>query len=164
MGLLDKIFNKKEPKIVDIEIGGIKITINNQKDAIVYAERFLKECNTLTKQVNTTKNPRIFFENYSVLINITKNLCNLETFVNFQEQSPVATLNYLTSIKERETTFMLQRFVEDIQNQIDKLKTDKAKINTINKAFDNLSKYNEEMTQNNISLYKNYYTKLINNI
>lgn len=164
MGLFGKIFNKKEPQTVQIQIGGIDITVSNQQEAREYAERFLKDCKTLTKQINTTKNPRIFFEGYSELINITHNLCNLEYFVNFQGQSPTSTLSYLSTSKERETTFMLQRFVEDLQKQTDKLKTDKAKINTINKAFANLSKYDNAMTDKNIDFYKNNYNKLLNNI
>ena len=59
---------------------------------------------------------------------------------------------------------MLQRFVENLQKQTDKLKTDKAKINTINNAFANLSKYDNAMTDKNIDFCKNNYNKLLNNI
>lgn len=154
-------FNKKQ---AILNLDGALVYVKNKSQAGFYAQQLLKQCQDSTNIVNRTKTPRVFFERYDLLIKNTDNLVQLEQFIKFKGLAPYTQLKELKNLKETQTNMMIERFVEDIQNQIDKLKTDKAKINTINKAFDNLSKYNEEMTQNNISLYKNYYTKLINNI
>lgn len=163
MGLLDKFFNKK-PEVVQIQICGVDVSINNKQDALNYAKTLTLEGKSLTKKVNSTSNPRIFFENYLELINNTKNLSKLEKYVEFNGTPPSETLNRLMQQKDNETTFMLHRFYDDVQNQVDSLKTEKAKLNTINKNFDNLSKYDSEMSETNIKLYKSFYDKLINNL
>ena len=87
MRLID-FFNKT----TNINIDGTIIKISNKKEAEFYANQFLKHCNESTKIVNTTANPKIFFERYSILLHETKNLSNLERFLKFKGRTPSSTL------------------------------------------------------------------------
>ena len=151
-------------KTTNINIGGTIIKISNKKEAEFYANQFLKHCNESTKIVNTTANPKVFFERYSFLLHETKNLSNLEIFLKFKGRTPSSTLVYLIQSKERETNLMISRAWESLDIKLKKLKTKRGKENRINNLYFEFQSYLNEMSKTNIDLCKSYYNTFINGI
>lgn len=157
-----KIFNKKN-KSIFINIDNTIVTVKDKAQANLYANQLLKICYESTSIINKTKNPKIFFERYNLLIEETTSLAKLETFLKFKGTLPSIQLENLKIKKEQETNSMIARCFEDLNNKISELKTDKAKITNIQKTYDDLRNFEQEMTANNIELYTKYYENLINN-
>ena len=154
------IFKSNKSNVAILNLNGVSVTVNNKNQAEMYAEQIIKHCEESTNLVNNTKSPRVFFERYSFLILETENLVQLKPFIKLNGTDPSQLLINLNNSKEEETNLMINRFFEDLNSKIDNLKTENAKIKHIEKAFNELSSFDNEMTKNNINLYKNYLNKL----
>lgn len=155
------LFNRK---VATINIGKTIVKVHNKSEAEFYVQQFLKHCYESTELVNTTKNPRVFFERYDFLIKQTENLAKLEIFVKFSGRKPSDTLIYLNQIRENETNLMIGRAWENLNIKLSKLKTNKGKENAINKLMAEFQQYLDKMTKSNIDLCTSYYNTFISNI
>ncbi len=156
------LFNHKQ-KNVFLNMGGRLVPVTNKKEAEFYAQQFLKHCTESVEIVNHTKNPRVYFERYNFILENTNNLIQLEGMLKFNNTLPSVQLQKLLESKEESTNLMIARCFDDLNNKISKLKTDKTKINNIQKVYDELSFYENEMTSKNIDLCNRYYKTFMSN-
>ena len=57
------------------------VTVHNKNEAYFYSSNMLRIASDCANLVNTTKNPKVFFERYNLLINKLENLEKLWLFV-----------------------------------------------------------------------------------
>ena len=158
MGLFN-LFSKS----VDIKIDeNYFVTVHNRKEAEFYGAGMLKILHDCANLVNTTKNPRVFFERYALLVEKLENLAKLEIFGCFKNGLPSKDLQRTLEKKEFTINDFIDRFYNETINKINTLKTDKAKDKRIENFYEELSKYNDRMLPANIEKYTNLYENLLN--
>ncbi len=161
MGILSSLFKSLEPVIIKLD-GINNIIVSNKKEAEFYGAGMLKIANDCANLVNTTKNPRVFFERYNLLIEKLENLSKLEQFHCFSGNLPSITLKETLDKKFLTINEFIGRYYQDTLSKINTLKTPKAKDKKIQQFYDELSKYNEYMLHENITNYTILHKKLIN--
>ena len=157
MGLLKNILDSMQP--VTLTFDNTTVKVHNKKEAKFYAQQFLKISNDCAYLVNNTKNPKVFFERYQLLLEQLELLSKLEKFKCFSGKKPSKNLKEILDNKEATFNDFIERYYTDILNKIDKLKTQNAKNKKLDSFFNELSKYNDLMTLNNIQRYTNLYEK-----
>lgn len=124
MGILN-LFTKK-PVNINIDEYTI-VTVHNKKEAEFYVAGMLKIANDCANLVNTTKNTDVFFTRYNLLIDKLKNMAKLEHFKCFNDTLPSKNLANILDKKDLTINDFIDRFYNDTLEQINKLKTEKAK-------------------------------------
>ena len=107
------------------------------------ANQLLKIIKDCVELVNTTVNPDVFFNRYNLMLEHIEKLSGLECTGIF-ENSPELPSQAFVRVEEQfsaATNDFLDRSFENAKKQADTLKTDKGKINAINRYFDNMEKY-----------------------
>lgn len=125
MGLFSKLFNSIEPAIINLD--GQIVSVYNRKEAEFYGSQSLRIVNDCANLVNTTKNPKVFFERYNLLIKELENLSKLERFNCFSGSLPSHDLQETLSKKSFTINDFIDRYYQDTIDKIKKLKTQKAK-------------------------------------
>ena len=159
MGILN-FFNKQIR--INIDENTI-VVVHNRKEAEFYIAGMLKIANDCANLVNTTKNPDVFFMRYNLLINKLENMAKLEPFKCFKGTLPSQNLANILNKKELTINDFIDRFYSDTLEQINKLKTERAKEKRIENFYNELSKYNDYMLPNNIEKYISMYENLLKN-
>lgn len=137
------------------------VTVHNKKEAEFYGENMLRIASDCANLVNTTKNPRVFFERYSLLIDKLENLSKLEKFNCFTGKLPSNNLKEILSKREFTINDFLNRYCEDVLNKIGNLKTISSKKKKVDNFFNSLKQYEVYMADNNIQTYHFLYEKML---
>lgn len=137
------------------------ITVHNRNEAYFYSANMLRIASDCANLVNTTKNPRVFFERYNLLINKLENLSKLEKFNCFTGKSPSDNLREVLDKREFTINDFLNRYCEDVLNKIVNLKTISGKKKKVDNFFSSLKQYESYMTDNNIQTYHFLYEKML---
>lgn len=147
---------------VDIQIDeNTIVTVRNKNEAYFYSSNMLRIVSDSANLVNTTKNPKVFFERYNLLINKLENLSKLEKFNCFAGKSPSSNLKEILNKREITINDFLNRYCEDTLNKIHSLKTVSSKRKKVDIFFNSIKKYEKFMTDNNIQTYQFLYEKLL---
>lgn len=160
MGLFSKLFNSIEPAIINLD--GKIITVSNRNEAEFYGGQLLRILNDCANLVNTTKNPKVFFERYDLLIKSLENLSRLERFNCFSGPLPSHDLQETLSKKNFTINDFIDRYYQDTINKIQNLKTQKAKDKKIEDFYQELVNYNSCMLPINIQRYNYLYNSYKN--
>ncbi len=137
------------------------VTVHNKNEAYFYSSNMLRIASDCANLVNTTKNPKVFFERYNLLINKLENLSKLEKFNCFAGKSPSNNLKEVLNKSELTINDFLNRYCEDTLNKICDLKTVSSKKKKVDNFFSSLKKYETFMTDNNIQTYQFLYEKML---
>lgn len=160
MGIFD-FFNKSKSVNIKLDEKTI-VTVHNKKEAEFYSAGMLKIAFECANLVNTTKNPDVFFHRYNLLIEKMDNLSKLEVFKCFKGQLPSENLKEILNKKDLTINDFINRFYTDIANQINSLKTSKAKEKRIENFCTSLNKYKQYMSQDNLNKYNDLCLQLNN--
>lgn len=121
----------------------------------------LKDSSTL---INTTKNPKVFFERYLLCISILNELIPIEHKIKFIGDTPSKIKKQLQLKENYTVNDFIDRYYQDFLEKISSLKTRKAKINKINKFKEDIEYYELYIQDENIKKYNNLYTELLKQI
>lgn len=116
------------------------------------APQWLKIARDCTNLVNKTTNPEVFFSRYDLLIEQYRNLAGIEHLVKFSGTKPSAQLRNVIASREHETELFLKRAFDKLTQDINKLKTAKAKGNRVDAFFSKMECYKDYLTPSNIAL------------
>lgn len=144
-------FFSKKPKISQAEL-----QLKQEQ-----AQNSLRIIQESIKLVSETKNPEVFFSRYNLLIEHSKILLTLESYVNFTGAPLLAAYEEVLNNRQIATKDFLIRYWSDTLLKIDALKTESAKKKKLQVFYNSLEKCKEEMSAENIDYYttkyKNYY-------
>ena len=124
------------------------------------AERKLEIVQDCIKLVNTTKNPDVFFPRYEKLLEELSALSRMEGRIKFSGQLPSAALQDFASRKEYTFNDFIDRYYRSVEEKINNLTTEKAKINNSQKFYDSLVAYQTVMPESCFTLVENRYAHL----
>lgn len=125
-----------------------------RKEAEFMAPQWLKLVKESTDLINNTKTPDVFFFRYEFLIETVNKLIGIEKYIKFKGDTPTKLLEQINIKKVHTINDFIDRFYEDTLKQINKLKTDKAKLKRINEFHPALSSYFCHMESENINKVK----------
>lgn len=120
-----------------------KLADDIRAHAKLQASQLLKIVNDCAELVNTTVNPEVFFQRYSLMLEHLEALAGLECtgiFANSAELPSEAFLRIEAQFGAATNDF-LDRSFEATKKHADSLKTDKGKIAAIKRYFDNMEHY-----------------------
>lgn len=117
--------------------------------------RIIKDCIEL---VNTSSNPEVFFSRWETLLDKVKHLILFEPYVNFSGESPSESYNKLISQYEQSVNDFLHRYYLTIEKKITNLKTEKAKENNLQKAYDKLQPFYPKLNETHKKYIENQRT------
>ena len=126
-------------------------------------ENCLRICRDCVKIINTTKNPKIFFDRYNLLISITNELITVEKKYKFNSEKPS---QFKEKLKEKEIYTIndfLNRYYQDTIKKVKDLKTIKGKTNSVKKFIDSIIMYKNYLNKENLNLANTLYNSLIDN-
>ncbi len=104
--------------------------------------------------INTTNKPDTYFERFELLIEKLQLLCCFEKYMKFSSKSPKTNLQNILSNKTNSTNAFIDRYWNSVNTKAATLKTERGKKNQYDKFFDSLHKYENKMTTESISYYK----------
>lgn len=155
MGLLKQLFerNKKE-KAADLNI----LSLNRELE-------ILNDC---AKLIETTKNPKTFFNRYELYMDKLSLLADAESSNLVKVTGESFVKKYIKMNKKEQRIHSINNFIDrmwnDTLNKVNTLKTDKGKQNKITLFFKTLSEYENLMPPECIEYYKSLSnSKQINN-
>jgi hypothetical protein len=128
------------------------------------APQWLKQVYESVKILNETANPDTFFSRYDFLIERINNLISSEKYVYFTGERPNDMLEKLNSQIDKAVYEMILRNYSATIKKVKSLKTEKAKLNSIEKFKDEFIKFENKMSERNVITYKGLYSKLINEV
>lgn len=124
------------------------------------AQRYIEISNDCVKIVNDTVNPNTFFDKLELLEDTSKKLVSLEKYLDFKGAKPSQALQEFNSQKQTAIKEFLIRYFTSILDKVDKLKTERGKMNQFQKFYDSLIPYFDLMNDENkdyiITKYKAY--------
>lgn len=124
------------------------------------AQRYIEISNDCVKIVNDTVNPNTFFDRLELLEDASKKLVSLEKYLDFKGAKPSQALQEFNSQKQIAIKEFLIRYFTSILDKVDKLKTERGKMNQFQKFYDSLIPYFDLMDDENkdyiITKYKAY--------
>ena len=129
---------------------GLFFKSRTEKEAEFMAPQWLKQVNESANLVNTTKKVDVFFSRYDFLIETVNKLIGIEKFLKFKSDKPSEMLKSIESKKVYTINDFIDRYYEDILEQIRKLKTDKAKQKRIDNFYTSFEPYFNQMEKENI--------------
>ncbi len=119
--------------------------------------KILKDCASL---INTTAKPKVFFERYLLAISILNELIPIENKIPIKGDKP-SKIKYQFYEKEILTVNdFIDRYYSQTLEDIDTLKTDKAKLNKIEKYLHGLDEYKQYINPESMQRFTNYYLQL----
>lgn len=161
MGFLD-FLKKNQPQI---SYNNLPITIQKQLQPNPYFNKYANETVDTTvyllycdfanyyRWIKDATAPDKYFENYIKSIQLLIELNRYTTRFKFKQPTPRQQLNELNEKYTDNTNQFISRYWENTLKSIEKLKTEKGKINKKEKFFNSLLKYySEYLNQDNINL------------
>lgn len=111
---------------------------------------------SLSYEMETTKDPRRFFDGYDELIEKSKMLASIESQVQFSGTSPSIALQKAVESKDSNTEEFIRKWHNELQNEVlytsDSLKKQKL----LNDSFDNIMLLYPRMSQENVALIESF--------
>ena len=152
MGLFDIFKNKNN---VAIKKDGFDFSytsaeyneIRTKKYTLGTIQQYLKILDDSKKLVNTTKNPDVFFNRYLIIIAIVNELIFIEKKINFKGTLPSQIKGELIQKEVYTVNDFINRFYEETNFQISKLKTATAKQKRIEIFCHGLDNYVQYLTE-----------------
>lgn len=126
-------------------------------------ENCLRICKDCVEIINNTKNPKIFFDRYKLLISITNELITVEKKYKFNSERPSQFKEKLKKQEIYTINDFLNRYYQDTIEKVENLKTVKGKTNFVKKFIDNIIIYKNYLNKENLTLANTLYNSLINN-
>ena len=134
-----------------------KLVLSEQQlrtQTLSIVNRHIEISQDCVKLINTTNNPDTYFERFELLIEELQLLSRIEKYIKFSTKSPKNNLKNILNNKTNSTNAFIDRYWTFINAKADTLKTERGKNNQYNKFFSSLSKYENMMTTESISYYK----------
>lgn len=161
MGILDFFkLAKKEDDTKLIELQNILFKMNSNKLQVSkkqlndtlnrYVSTHSKVVNECVILLGDTNNPDTFFTRFNLLIDHLKALSKVERHYSFSRMLPSAQLKKLSADKEMMANAFIDKSWEKLLSKISSLKTEKTKQNNINKFFENMNLYKNNMSGSSI--------------
>lgn len=123
--------------------------------------KILQDCVTL---INTTTKPKIFFERYLLAISILNELIPIEKNIPLVGDKPSKIKRNFYEKEILTVNDFIDRYYSETLENIEKLKTDKAKIKKIDNFLHGLDEYNEYLSDESKQRFNDWYLQLKNNI
>lgn len=142
-----------------------KAAVHTDEVVKMSLERKMEILNDCAHIIKTTDNPDVFFSRYALYSDTLKELADAEIAgIKFEGDSPLNKQITVLNDKEktRSTNEMITRYYNKIVNKINTLKTDSARSNNALKFRETLEQYDEFMTDDSITYYRNIASKLEN--
>ena len=107
------------------------------------AQQYLKIVNDCATLVNTTVNPDVFFKRYHLMLENLESLAGLECTGIFDNspELPSDTFLRVEAQFDAATIDFLDRSFDNAKAKADTLKTEKGKLNSINRYFDDMENF-----------------------
>ena len=128
------------------------------------APQYLNQTRDCANLVNTSKNPRVFFERLLSLHQLLKALANMEKTIRFSGELPSQALRRIEQNRGLTINNFLDRYYQETAYQISLRKTQKAKENNVRLFWDSLCRYQPLMTSENIARMNELYHVLENSV
>lgn len=142
---------------------GLFSNSRDRQQAQLVAPQYLKIAKDCIKLINSTTNPDVFFPRYDLLIEQCSKLSQLECYIKFTGTRPSTQLITFKLQRDEETRRFIHRSFEKLKQDVDKLKTAKAKGNKVDSYFAKMSIYSRYISANNQKLleeFEAYFKKL----
>ena len=114
----------------------------------------IDDCIRLVKE---TKNVETFFGRLELLENKSIHLSSLEKYLDFTGAKPSQALQEFNEEKQIAIKEFLIRYFTSIMDKMDNLKTERGKINQIQKFYNSLTPYFDLMNEENIEYIRTKY-------
>jgi hypothetical protein len=160
MGVLDffKSNKNENSKLIDLQniifnSNSTKLEVNRKQlnDALSkYVFNHSKIVNDCVNLIGSTIDPKTFFTRFDLLTTHLKALSKVENHYSFSGISPSAQFKKLLTDKEMMINAFIDKSYKKLLSKASSLKTEKAKQNNINKFFDNMYSYKNNMSSLNI--------------
>lgn len=116
--------------------------------------RIVNDCASL---IETTLNPDVFFMRLNLMMEKTKHLASLETFINFIGDSPSEAYEKFANNYQETVKQFLIRYFSDIFDKAETMKTEKGKLGKYQKFYDSLQQHYSYMNDENIDYIERKY-------
>lgn len=128
------------------EVGRIRVQAKEQ------ADQLLKIVNDCAHLVNTTVNPEVFFQRYSLMLEKLEELARLEWTGIFSKspELPSATVLRLDDLFPVATNDFIDRSHSAAMAKAENLKTEKGKAGAMARYFENMEKFSAYMSEDSI--------------
>ena len=136
------------------------VTVHNRKEAEFYAAGMLKIAFDCANLINTTKNPKVFFERYNLLIEKFENLSKIERFGCFKGKLPSQNLKEILGKKENTINDFIDRYYNETLSKFNSLKTEKAKLSCIDAFCNGLNYYKHYLSEDSLNKYNELCSSL----
>ncbi len=114
-----------------------------------YLQRLIEICQDCARLINTTVNPDVFFKRYQMLLEKSEEIARFEKFYKFSGASPTKELEQIRKQKQSAISNLIDRCINQYENDAANLKTEKAKLNNLIKMRDSLRAYYIEFNEEN---------------
>ncbi|MFL8712804.1 DUF4236 domain-containing protein [Clostridioides sp. GD02377] len=128
------------------------------------AQQLLKIINDCANIVNTTKDPKIFFQRYDMLLDKSYALVAIEDDLSFSGQSPSKMLDNIIAKKTDTINDFLTRYYDEMSSKLRGLKTEKARMNNAYKFSSLAIDYKERLNNDNKAKLNKLYKQLLEDV
>lgn len=128
------------------------------------APQYLKQIKESIEIINNTAEPKTFFNRYIFVIDRLSELSEMESKISFTGQLPSKFKFVMIEKKQAAIIDMIDRAVQKTKEKLLSLKTEKGKMNNINKFRTQFELFEEEMLPSTLDYLNNVYTELSNSI
>lgn len=146
--------NKRKAKAKEREAQQkAQIAAGIRKQAREQAGQYLKIVHDCADLVNSTTNPDVFFPRYKLLLDNLGKMAGLECTGIFDGSNKLPSDDFLrieAQFSEATNAFIDRSFAA-AKSKADNLKTEKGKQNAMNRYFDNMKTYVEDMTGESVA-------------
>ena len=129
---------------------------NKRVENEINAKNILKIINDCKRIVNSTKNPDIYFERYSLLEEKARELCTIK-HIHFTGTQPKKIVKIVAGSKQASIRAMIDRYFDDISIKARRLKTKKAKREKIYSFITTLEDHYGYMNEENVQYIQTLY-------
>lgn len=114
------------------------------------AENDIRIINDCIKIISETINPDTYFSRFNLLLEKGNHLLILEQYIKFSGASISDAIQEIHDNKQESIRNFLSRYYENVSLKMKSLKTEKGKMNQLEKFYNSLKPYFLEMNQENI--------------
>lgn len=121
----------------------------------VYVPQIARMINDSVELVNNSVVPETFFFRLNFLIEKLQELITIEELIVFNPPLPSTQLDEVIEKYDLIIQQFLERYIENCVGKIKKLKTDKGKLNKINKSLENILEYKKFLKNSHLDYIEN---------